>query len=218
MTSDVALKSARFYNKLLKVAAPGSTSWDWTGLAEAFASGKLAMAPEWHEFSSMFENENKSKVAGKVGWTMLPKGKDRHANMFGGTGIGINKYSSNKEKKAAWLFLVWATSPQTQYMILKSDAGGSAPVRQSVYDLPDVKKAMNHPDSKEAMEMPNMIPMKAVLKAWKPENAYYRPKIPQWPRVDTYIYTELSKMLAGQQSPKETVQTIAEKSNETTGN
>ena len=28
-----------------------------------------------------------------------------------------------------------------------------------------------------------------------------RPKIPQWNQVDTVVFTELSKMLAGQQSP-----------------
>ena len=112
MTSKEALESAEFYNKLLKEAAPGSTSWDWNGLAEAFAAGEIAMAPEWHEFSAMFESGEKSKVAGKVGWTILPKGKVRSANIFGGTGIGINKYASDEEKKAAWLFLVWATSPQ----------------------------------------------------------------------------------------------------------
>lgn len=217
MTSKEALESAEFYNKLLKEAAPGSTSWDWNGLAEAFAAGEIAMAPQWHEFSAMFESGEKSKVAGKVGWTILPKGKVRSANIFGGTGIGINKYASDEEKKAAWLFLVWATSPQTQYMILKSEQGGSTPTRSSVYALPDVKRGMEA-GTKEAEEMPNLLSMKAVLEAWKPENTYMRPKIPQWPQIDTYIFTELSKMIAGKQSPEQAVKAIAEKSDEATGN
>ncbi|MBN2909971.1 extracellular solute-binding protein [Polycladomyces sp. WAk] len=217
MTSKQALESVKFYNQLLKEAAPGSTSWDWNGLAEAFAAGEIAMAPEWHEFSAMFENKEKSKVAGKVGWSLLPKGKVRSANIFGGTGIGINKYASDDEKKAAWLFLVWATSPQSQYMILKSDLGGSTPTRSSVYELPDVKKGME-PGTKESEEMPNLLSMKSVLKAWEAENAYMRPKIPQWPQIDTYVFTELSKMIAGKQSPEQTVKAITEMVDEATGN
>ena len=66
--------------------------------------------------------------------------------------------------------------------------------------------------------MPNLLSMKAVLEAWKPENTYMRPKIPQWPQIDTYIFTELSKMIAGKQSPEQAVKAIAEKSDEATGN
>jgi multiple sugar transport system substrate-binding protein len=215
MDSKVALESAEFYNKLLKVAAPGSTSWDWSGVAEGFAAGNIAMIPEWHEFSAMFENEDSSNVAGKVAWTVLPKGKERRAHMFGGTGIGINKYASDEEIKAAWLFTVWSTSPQAQYMILKSEQGGSTPTRNSVYELADVKAGME-PGSPESKEMPNLLAMKPTLEAWKEENVYMRPKIPQWPQVNTYIFTELSKMLAGQQEPKETVEKITKQTNEIT--
>lgn len=217
LTSPEAMEAAKFYQKLLKEAAPGSTSWDWSGLAEAFAAGDIALAPEWHEFSSMFESPDKSKVAGKVGWAVLPKGPKRSANIFGGTGIGISKYASEKEQKASWLFLVWSTSPQAQYMILKSKDGGSTPTRHSVYDLPDVKKGME-PGTPESKAMPNLLPMKATLEAWKTENVYMRPKVPQWPQIDTFVFTELSKMLANKQSPEDTMKEIAKKSNEATGN
>jgi multiple sugar transport system substrate-binding protein len=217
MNSDVAIESAKLYKKILEVAAPGSTSWDWSGLAEAFAAGEIAMAPEWHEFSSMFENPEKSKVVGKVAWSVLPKGKVRNAHIFGGTGIGINKYASDKEKKAAWLFLVWATSPQSQYMILKSELGGSTPTRHSVYELPDVQKGME-PGTEESKQMPNLLPMAATLEAWKKENVYMRPKIPQWSQIDTFIFTELSKMLADKQSPEKAVKRIAKQSDQATGN
>ncbi|MEH7224750.1 extracellular solute-binding protein [Bacillus sp. JJ1566] len=217
MDSEVAVKTAEFYKKLISVSAPGSTSWDWNGLAEAFAAGEVALAPEWHEFSSTFENPGSSKVAGNVGWSILPKGDVRHAHSFGGTGIGINKYGSDEEIKAAWLFTVWATSPQAQYMILKSDAGGSTPTRHSVYDLPDVQKGMQ-PGTEESKQMPNLLPMPATLEAWKEDNVYMRPKIPQWPQIDTFIFTELSKMLADSQPPQKAVEEIAKQSNQATGN
>ncbi len=218
ITSPQAIAAAKFYKSLVAIAAPGSTSWDWSGLGEAFAAGEIALAPEWHEFSAMFENPKQSKVVGKVGWALLPKGPVRSANIYGGTGLSISKYASAKEKGAAWLFCLWATSPQVMYMILKSDVGGSTPTRYSVYDLPDVKKGMSDPTSPEAKAMPNLAPMKAVLAAWDPKNVYMRPKVPQWNELDTIIYTELSKMLAGVSTPEDTMKSIADKSDRLTGN
>jgi multiple sugar transport system substrate-binding protein len=216
MTTDIAIESAHFYKKLFGIADPKSTSYDWMGVAKAFAEGSFAMAPQWHEYSSIFENNSESNIAGNVGWTILPKGKVRHANTYGGTGIGINEFASDEEKKAAWLFLIWATSPQSQYMILKSDPGGSTPTRHTVYQLPDVKRGMEY-GTPESKQMPNLLPMKATFEAWKKENVYMRPKIPQWQQIDTFIFTELSRMLAGKRSPLETVNEIAEKSNKATG-
>lgn len=215
LNSPEAIAAAEFYNKLLKEAAPGSTSWDWSGLAEAFAAGEIAMAPEWHEFSATFENPESSKVAGKVGWTILPKGPKGRANMYGGTGVGINKYISEEDQKAAWLFLIWATSPQTQYKILDV---GFTPTRHSVYQLPDIQKALSDPASEEAKKLPLASSLLAAQEAWKEGNVYMRPKIPMWPQIDTIVYTELSKMLAGRQSPADTMKEIAKQSDKLTGN
>lgn len=217
MDTTIAKQSVLFYKKLLQIAAPGSTSWDWNDLATEFSKGSIAMSPQWHEYSAQFENRKDSKVVGKVGWSILPKGSQRYAHTFGGTGIGINKYASIEEKQAAWLFLIWATSPQAQYMILKSKEGGSTPTRYSVYELPDVKKGMK-PGTKESIQMPNLLPMQATFEAWKNENIYVRPKIQQWRQVDTFIFTELSKMLLDKQTPEQTVKEINEKINQSIDN
>ncbi|MFC6605102.1 hypothetical protein ACFQDF_32050 [Ectobacillus funiculus] len=59
--------------------------------------------------------------------------------------------------------------------------------------------------------------MKAAFEAWKDENTYVRPKIPQWQQANMLIFTELSKMLLNKQTPEETVRSIARKSNEALG-
>ncbi|MCL6548445.1 MAG: extracellular solute-binding protein [Alicyclobacillus sp.] len=217
MDSPQAIAAATMYKKIVQAAAPGSTSWDWNGLAEAFAAGDIAMAPEWHEFASMIENPAKSKVVGKVGFAILPRGPVRSANIFGGTGIGISKFATPEQQKAAWLFIVWATSPQSQYMILKDKNGGETPTRYSVYNLPEIKKGMT-PGTPESKAMPNLLSMQATLQAWKPQNVYMRPKIPQWPQVDAIVFTELSKMLANQETPAQAMKNIAQQSNQLTGN
>ncbi len=197
-----AIEAATFYNKLVGIAHPGSTSWDWTALDEAFRAGEIAMAPNWHEFAAGVEE---SELGGKVAYERLPGGPARSASMWGGTGLGINGEVSEDEQGAAWLFLVWATSPETQLMGLKSDVGGGTPTRLSVYEKPGVKQAQQRPS-----EMPNILTYNAVSKAWEPENIGLRPKIEEWNECDTVIFTELSKMLAGDKSPEQAMQDAKE--------
>ena len=197
-----ALEAAKFYKKLLSIAHPGSVSWDWNATDEAFRTGQIAMTPNWHEFAAVDQDPAESTIVGKIGYSPLPKGPVRNANMWGGTGVGINGASPINEQKAAWLFLVWATSPDTMLMGLKSDVGGGTPTRGSLYELPEVKKAMEPPSN-----MPNLLTYDAVSEAWKPENIGLRPKIQSWNECDTALYTEISKMLAGLKSPEEAMTT-----------
>ena len=125
--------------------------------------------------------------------------------MWGGTGLGINGELSDDEQRAAWLFLVWATSPETQLSGLKSEVGGGTPTRQSVYEEPEVQKAQQRPS-----DMPNILTTDAVFEAWQPENIGLRPKIEEWNKCDTVIFTECSKMLAGDQSPEQAMKAAKE--------
>lgn len=198
LTSPQAVAAGQFYQKLLHIAHPSSTSWDWSGLAESFESGEIAMMPEWHEFASTLEDPAKSKVAGKVGYAALPRGPKRSCNLWGGTGVGINANASADEQGASYLFALWATSPQTEKLIAGSKVGGETPVRQSVYADPAIKAAQHTFDPK----YPNLISMQGTLVAWQPHNIGFRPKVATWLKLDSVIFTELSKMLAGQQTPK----------------
>jgi multiple sugar transport system substrate-binding protein len=187
-----SIQGAEMYRKLVSIAHPSSTGWDWTGQAEAFMAGQFAMGAIWHENAAGVEA---SKIAGKVGYARLPRGPKRSANMYGGTGIGINGVSPERQQKAAWLFVNWATSPETQLSNLKSKVGGGTPTRESIYKLPEVEAARKPPS-----KMPNVLTTDAVFEAWQPDNIGLRPKIAAWNECDTVIFTELSKMLAGNQS------------------
>ncbi len=195
LDSPEAIEAADFYNRLVSIAHPGSKGWDWDGLGTAFAAGQMAMAVNWHEFAA---GNEESKFKGKIGYARLPRGPKRSANMYGGTGVGINATSPEREQKAAWLFVNWATSKETQLANLKSEVGGGTPTRDSVYKLPEVEKAKKPPS-----KMPNILTADAVFEAWKPENIGLRPKIAAWNECDTAIFTQLSKMLAGQQGPEQ---------------
>lgn len=200
LAEDAALEAAAFYDKLLGIADPSSRTWDWDGVGAAFRAGRIAMTPNWHEFAASTE----SVLPGQVDYARLPKGPVRSANHYGGTGIGVSANTLPNERKAAWLFLVWATSPETQLANLRSDAGGGTPTRTSVYELPAARQAEQRPS-----EMPNMLTGPAVREAWRSENIGLRPKIPMWNECDTAIYTQLSRMLAGEVTPEEAMRETA---------
>ena len=200
--------TAAFYKKLLKIAHPGSTSWDWTGVEEAFKNSELAMMPEWHEFAGDLE----TVLRGRVGYAPLPTGPVRSANLWGGTGIGVNINASPEVQKAAWLFLVWATSPETQLAGLTGKVSGGTPTRTSVYEMPDVKK-----NSHEPTTMPNMLTADTMQIAWDPKHIGLRPKIPQWNEADTVVFTNLSKMLAGELSSEDAMKTTKQRIDQIVG-
>jgi multiple sugar transport system substrate-binding protein len=202
LREDAAVAGAEFYQRLLRIADPGSRTWDWDGLGAAFRAGRIAMCPNWHEYAA----SNEAALPGRVGYARLPKGPARSANMYGGTGIAVSNVVPEHRRKAAWLFVNWATAPKIQLANLASEVGGGTPTRTSVYELPSVVTAEQRPS-----KMPNMLTGRAVRKAWQPENIGLRPKIPMWGECDTAIYTQLSRMLAGDASPAETMKATADR-------
>jgi len=205
-----AIRAAKFYKKLLSIAHPGSVSWDWNGLGDAFAAGKIAMMPQWHEYAGLVEDPSVSRVAGKVGYALLPHGpSERSYNMYGGTGVGINSYSSEIEKRAAWIFIVWATSKETQKKLLPY---ASSPTRYSVYSDPDVEKGIRERSN------PIMLTLETVREAWKPENiGLGQAKILSWLAVDTAIFEELSKMLFEKKTPEQAMKDATKRIDDITG-
>ncbi|WP_309082442.1 extracellular solute-binding protein [Zhihengliuella sp.] len=197
LDSAEAIEAAEFYRRLVSIAHPGSLGWDWDGVGNAMAAGEIAMAPNWHEFAATYE----AALPGLVGYAPLPRGSVGTANHFGGTGIGISAMSSGARRGAAWLFVNWATSPATQLSNLKSSAGGGTPTRQSVYAMPEVQAATTRPS-----EMPNMLTEDAVSIAWEEGRIGLRPKIPMWNECDTALFTELSRMLAGQKTARDAME------------
>ncbi|MBL1101958.1 extracellular solute-binding protein [Streptomyces coffeae] len=202
LRSAAAVEGAAFYQRLLKIADPGSRTWDWDGLGAAFRAGRIAMCPNWHEYAA----SNEAALPGKVGYARLPKGPVRSAGMYGGTGIAISNLVPARRRKAAWLFLNWATAPRTQLAVLASKVGGGTPTRGSVYAMPRVTAAERRPSP-----MPTMLSTRAVRQVWDPQNIGLRPKIPLWAECDTAIYDELSGMLAGDTSPAGAMRAAADR-------
>lgn len=197
------VKALDVYKKIAGVSAPQSVNWNWTDLANAFYNGDIAMMANWDENSTYLEDPGHSKVAGKVGYSILPYGDVRSANIYGGSGIGINKYISEKEKNAAWHYIVWATSKEMQLKVFMHPEGGSLPTRKSAYKDPQIKKEIQNSImfSRDDVLISHM---NAVLNAWKPENIYLRPKISNFYDVEKVLVSNLHDMIRFDYNSKKT--------------
>jgi multiple sugar transport system substrate-binding protein len=118
----------------------GVVNFNWYECSAAFMQGQVAMYYDGVNFATQFEDKTKSKVAGKVGYTLLPAGPGGlHTCMFT-SGMSISAQSRNKE--AAWFFVQWASNKQNCVRELVAGVGGG---RASTWSHPDVKAKSRMP-------------------------------------------------------------------------
>lgn len=192
------MEAMTFYKKLLAIAHPKSLFSNWFELAELFRNGEIAMMPNLSEYLAMVENEDYSKVAGQVRYALLPTGPVRSANIISGSGIGINQGATRQEQEAAWLFLVWVTSPQMQLQVFESADGGDVPTRNSVLAL------ISQPDYRAAVpkvRAANWEMLDVVCQAWQPAYRYIRPKTALWRSMEDAITARLTDLVKSNADP-----------------
>jgi multiple sugar transport system substrate-binding protein len=141
-TTEEAIAAATLYKELLSKYSPeGVVGFNWNECQTAFMQGTVGLWYDGVGFATPLEDATKSKVVGKVGYILTPKGpKAQHAAMFG-DGIGIT--NATKKKGPAWLYLQWATNKVNQARLLSS--GGGSPARQSAYTSADATKNLTVP-------------------------------------------------------------------------
>jgi multiple sugar transport system substrate-binding protein len=119
---------------------PNWANMQWYDAMEAFTAGQAGMIADADFFAANYEDPKKSKVAGKVGYALIPgvSGGQPHAGLWTWA-LGISKATKNKE--AAWLFLQWATAQRT---LLNATVGfrNYNPSRLSVTKDPRVQEIM----------------------------------------------------------------------------
>src|SRR5690606_16570919 len=123
---------------------PGIQNMSHIELAPLFAEGKAAMFTDDPSQAALFEDPEKSKVVGKVGYIKFPAGPKRDTPTIYIYGMAMSSQSQNKE--AAWLWMQYITSKEVQRRgMLKGTAG----TRASAWEDPEFK-ATAPPDRLEA--------------------------------------------------------------------
>ncbi|MFE0756545.1 ABC transporter substrate-binding protein [Inquilinus sp. NPDC058860] len=141
-TSDGAVEAAKLYQRLLtKAAPPGVAGFNWNECQSAFLQGKIGMWLDGVGFAKPLEDPKLSRVVGKTGYGVMPKGPKAQASATFGDGIGVAEGSENKE--AAFLFCQWAVSRTVQADLLQSGSG--VPFRSSILEDAEVRKGVTLP-------------------------------------------------------------------------
>ena len=128
--SPEAIEGAKMYQTLLAKYGPaGVAGYNWNEAQSLFLQGKAAMWLDGIGFAQPLEDPTKSRIAGKVGYGVMPAGPKQQVSALFGDGEGISTYS--KKKGPSWFYLQWASNKNNQTRMLQAAAG--APVRKSAY-------------------------------------------------------------------------------------
>jgi multiple sugar transport system substrate-binding protein len=135
----------KFYGDLLRQYGPqGGTMLHWAESTSSFMEGKAAMIYDANVFKSLYENPKESKVAGQVGYAVIPSGpKGLRLPHVSNWSLSISKASAPERQKAAWLFIQWATNKENGLGALLA---GVPSGRKSSWDSKEYKAGDKQPD------------------------------------------------------------------------
>jgi multiple sugar transport system substrate-binding protein len=149
LNTPEAVRAMDYYAGMLKrFAPPGVVNFNWYECSSAFMQNQVAMYFDGVNFAGQFEDKEKSRVAGKVGYTVLPAGPGGHFSPVFGNAVAVSAQSKNPGP--AYFFAQWATSKQSA---IKEQLDGNGSVRTSVWNDPEVKaKAKMPPEWSQAYQ------------------------------------------------------------------
>jgi multiple sugar transport system substrate-binding protein len=169
----------------LKATAPkGVESYQADEVGRALAAGVAASSINWPNWVATFEDPSQSKMVGKISYSAIPAGTHAGSSEIGHWTMGI--MSASKNIQEAFDFMMWATSPE---QIKISATRGNPPVRFSVFTDPELTS------QPQFRHFPTL--MTAITYSTP------RPRHPKWPEIENAFGIELSKAVAGTQTPEE---------------
>ncbi len=140
--SPEAIDGAKLYQRLLTKSSPaGVAGFNWYECQAAFLQGKVGMWLDGVGFAPPLEDPTKSRIVGKVGYGVMPKGPKAQASATFGDGIGVPAACTKKE--AAFLYCQWAVSKTMGARLLQT--GGGVPFRDSILNDADTRKGVAMP-------------------------------------------------------------------------
>src|SRR4051812_1555822 len=188
-----------YVHALSAYAPPAVRNWNWPDIADAFSQGTVATYIDAHSSAAVLMNPEKSKVIGKVGFARWPKGPNgKRVTSIWNWGFPINASLTEKQKRATWLFIQWATSAETQARTSWKFAGPAK--RSGVNRLSAWKSA----EFSQAVGGAGANFISAALESLDQDtDVEWRPRVPQWPAIGETMATAIQSALVGQKKPKE---------------
>jgi len=188
VNSPEGVAALTYYKKQLNVAPPGDLTYDWFDTIGALCQDKVAMMCHW--LTGEAENPETSVIVGKAGYGHVPYSKEygKSRPAFGGWSWGVGKNSPNVE--AAWSFLKWLIHPDTQDFMV-STGKFFTPVTNSTYAKYAAKNRQ----------------FKPIIDNLPYSDTEYRPRIPEYPKMEEILGLRLNQAMIGELGIKEALDT-----------
>lgn len=182
LNSPESVKSLEYYSNLLKKYGPeGAANYSYVEVQTDLMQGKTGMIIDSATLAVRCEVPGDSKVAGKLGYAVVPGNPGKAQPGFYAWTLAVPKNSKNKE--AAAKFVAWLASPD-----IASKVGWSAPNQAlaAVYNVPAYS------------DYSQSVPLHQVmLDSLKLANPDFRPRINEGSEISTRVSVAISDVLAG---------------------
>lgn len=134
--SEAVVQMSDLWTKLLRDFGPKDwPTLDWYDVKDAFASGKAVMQIDADHWGAELEDPAFSQIVGKWKAIHVPKGPAGIKSNIWAWSIAMN--AASQHKKAAWLFMEWASSKPVM-LVASAKYNNQTPVRNSVWNDPQI--------------------------------------------------------------------------------
>ncbi|MGP3534399.1 ABC transporter substrate-binding protein [Microbacterium sp. RD1] len=198
--SEESIESLDYYKQLFANSPAEAVNYVWFDAGTRFGAGDIGMMYHWSAYNYLVQRTEymgttESPAADDYAIAALPQqpGVDQAINI-GGFAFGVG--ANSQKKAAAWEFVKWATSAETQKeMALLDMRQFSDFSRESLYEDPELLEA--YPYLPSQLDVISQGNGKAV-----------RPPIQNYATLEESIGNTLNRMLVNDVSAEETARTL----------
>ncbi|HET6219315.1 MAG TPA: extracellular solute-binding protein [Acidobacteriaceae bacterium] len=175
------------YMRMIALSPPDTLNYGWNEAQAALQQGHAFMGLLWSDQAYLLEDPETSKVAGKIGYSLIPSNTAQRSSQLEGLTYLIP--TESQHPREAYRFLEWAMSDQVQ---TPQTLDGSNSIRESVYGNSRVKG----------------MPYTAAFLASIPI-AREKPTIPESSQMTEAAERRLSEIVTGKESPRSGLDKLA---------
>jgi multiple sugar transport system substrate-binding protein len=168
------------YLKLLAYSPPDTLQFGWNEAQSALQQGHVFMGLLWSDQVPFLEDPTVSKVAGKIGYSLIPSNSRKPLSQLEGLTYLVPIRS--KHPQEAYKFLEFVMSANVQ---IEQTVQGGGSLRKSTYDDLKVRQ----------------LPYTAAFLAALPV-AKGKPTIPESPQMTAVMVARLSEIVRGKSTPR----------------
>jgi multiple sugar transport system substrate-binding protein len=187
--TDAASVALQAYVKLAASSDPASLTYSWPDVANDLLHGYGASALEFQGYDSFMDDPTRSTVVGEIDYAPVPAGPAGSFSTYGGSGVGVSKYSKNPE--LAWLWLQWATSLGAQ------EAAFLGPL----HPFPSRKAVFSNSAVQNALQTNAYRAQRVTKQVWDQGKVATLLPFPKWAKLVGPISSYLNKAWTGVLSP-----------------